>query len=155
MLDNVYCTVVKPWDLLLRMRQRCIGWSIVWYIFTMYISYITIYGIYSRHKVSLTWDLKPIPLDLCSDTCSTELASLTQERPIQSMFTQKVTSKNPKLCLNVGNLAGLTPPKVTLYVFSTSTLAQHYFNFNPLTSSVASLTFPLRLIMNCDHGEYH
>ena len=82
----------------------------------MYISYIIICRIYLRHRVSLTWDLKPIPLDLCSDTCSTELASLTQERSIQSMFTQEVTSKNTKLCLNVGNWAGRTPPKATLYV---------------------------------------
>ena len=95
----------------------------------MYISCI-IYRIYSRHKVSLTWDLKPILLDLCSDTCSTELASLTQEQSILSMFTQEVTSKNTKLCLNVGNWAGLTPPKVTLHVLSTFTITQHYFNFN-------------------------
>ena len=37
-------------------------------------------GICSRNKVSLTWDLKPIPLDLCSDACSTELASPAQKR---------------------------------------------------------------------------
>ena len=48
------------------------------------------------------------------------------------------------------------PPKVTLYyVLSTSTLAQRYFNFNLLPSSVASLTFSLRLIMNCDQAEYY
>ena len=80
----------------------------------IYIWYIIIYRIYSRHKVILTWDLKPIPLDLCSDDCSTELASLTQEWSIQSMFTQEVTPKNTKLCQNVANWTGLTPPKLTL-----------------------------------------
>ena len=44
------------------------------------ISYINIYRISSRHNVSLTWDLKPIPLFLCSHVCSTELARLKQER---------------------------------------------------------------------------
>ena len=79
------------------------------YIYYIYISYINIYRIYSRHRVSITWDLKPITLDLTSDTCSTELASLTQERSIQSIFTKAVTSKNTKLCQNVGNWAGLSP----------------------------------------------
>ena len=46
----------------------------------MHISSIIIYRICSRHKVSLPWDLRQIPLDLCSDACSTELASLTQEQ---------------------------------------------------------------------------
>ena len=47
-----------------------------------YVSYISIliYRICSTYKVSLTWDLKPRPLVLCSDGCSTELASLAQER---------------------------------------------------------------------------
>ena len=40
---------------------------------------------------------------LCSDNCSTELASLTKERSVQSMLMQELTSKNTKLCLNVGN----------------------------------------------------
>ena len=31
---------------------------------------------------------------LCSDACSTEMASLTLERLAQSMSTQEVTSKN-------------------------------------------------------------
>ena len=64
----------------LRMTQRWIGWGVIRYLLYMYISYLIIYRIYSRHKVSLTWDQKPIPLDLCSDACSAELASLTQER---------------------------------------------------------------------------
>ena len=74
------------------------------------------------------WDLKPILLDLCSDDCSTELASVTQE----------VTSKNTKLCLDVGNSTGLSP---------NSNLAQRNLNFSLLPSSVALLTFSLRLIM--------
>ena len=88
------------------------------YIYYICIYHIIIYTIYSRCKVGLTWDLKP--LDLCSDTSSTELASLTQERSITSMFTQEVTSKNTKLCLNGGNWAGLSP------TLSTSTLAPRY-----------------------------
>ena len=47
------------------------------------------------------------------------------------------------------------PPTVTVHVLSTSALAQRYFNFNLLPSSVASLTFSLRLIMNCDQAQYH
>ena len=43
-------------------------------------SHIIIYRICPRYKASLTWDLKPRPLVLCFDACSTELASLTQER---------------------------------------------------------------------------
>ena len=46
----------------------------------MYISYIITHRICSRYKFNLRWNLKPIPLDLCSDACSTELASLTKER---------------------------------------------------------------------------
>ena len=45
----------------------------------MYKSYIIIHRICSIYKVSLTWDLKPRPLVLCSNVCSTELASLAQE----------------------------------------------------------------------------
>ena len=56
----------------------------------MYIFYnvylnIYVYIIYYLHricsiyKVSLTWDLKPRPLVLCSNVCSTELGSLAQE----------------------------------------------------------------------------
>ena len=41
----------------------------------MYISCIIIYRIGSIYKVSLTWDLKPRPLVLCSSSCSTELGS--------------------------------------------------------------------------------
>ena len=108
--------------LLWNLATYCCGWGSIAkggalydiYLLYMYISYIIIHRIYSRHKVGLTWDLKPITLDLCSDSCSTELSSLTQERSVQSMFTQEVTSKNTKLYLNVGNWEGLTPPKVTL-----------------------------------------
>ena len=46
----------------------------------MYISYIIICRISSIYKVSLTWDLKPRPLVLSSNICSTELASLAQEQ---------------------------------------------------------------------------
>ena len=46
----------------------------------MYISYIIIYRICAIYKVSLTWDLKPRPLFLCPNACSTELASLAQEQ---------------------------------------------------------------------------
>ena len=119
------------------------------YIYYTYISYIIIYRIYSRHKVSLTWDLKPITLDLCSDTCSAELAGLTQEPSIQSMFTQKVTSKNQSCAW----MLGTEQVWLNLYVLSISTIAPHYFNFNLWTSSVALLTFSLRLIMNCDQAE--
>ena len=45
----------------------------------MYTSYIIIHRICSIYKVSLTWDLKPQPLVLCSNVCSTELACLAQE----------------------------------------------------------------------------
>ena len=45
----------------------------------MYTSYIIIRRICSIYKVSLTWDLKPRPLVLCSNVCSTELGSLAQE----------------------------------------------------------------------------
>ena len=46
------------------------------------------------------------------------------------------------------------PPKVTLNILSTSSLAQSYFNFNLLLSPIASHTFSLRLIMNCDQAQY-
>ena len=45
----------------------------------MYTSYFIIHRICSIYKVSLTWDLKPQPLVLCSNVCSTELGSLVQE----------------------------------------------------------------------------
>ena len=52
----------------------------------------------------LTWDLKPRPLVLCSDTCSNELGSLTQERfSTVNASTKEETSKNTKLCPNIGN----------------------------------------------------
>ena len=130
MLDKVCCTVVKPWNLLLWMRQHCIGWSVVWYTFTKYV-YIIYHYIQNIFKKWIQSDLKPIPLDLYSDNCSTELARLTQEWSIQSMFTQEVTSKKTKLWLNVVNWAGLTPPKVTLcliYFHYCATL----FQFQPL-----------------------
>ena len=57
--------------------------------------------------------------------------------------------KEPKLCLNVGT----EQVWLNLYVLSISTIALHYFNFNLWTSSVALLTFSLRLIMNCDQAE--
>ena len=44
----------------------------------MYRSYIIIQRICSIYKVSLTWDLKPRTLVLCSNVCSTELASQAQ-----------------------------------------------------------------------------
>ena len=99
MLDKFWCTVVQPWNLHLQMRQHYIGWSVVWYIFTIYvyISHIIIYRICSKHKVSLTWDLKPIPLDLCSDPCSTELASLTQERSSAVNFYTRSHIKEHKV----------------------------------------------------------
>ena len=55
-------------------------YSIISILMYMYISYIIIYRICSIYKVSLTWDLKPQPLVLCSNVCSTELASLAQEQ---------------------------------------------------------------------------
>ena len=45
----------------------------------MYTSYFIIHRICSIYKVSLTWDLKPQALVLCSNVCSAELASLAQE----------------------------------------------------------------------------
>ena len=69
----------------------------------MYISHLIIYRICPIHKVSLTWDLKAIPLHLCSDACSSELATLTQEDQAQSTSTQEFTSNNTEFCLNIGN----------------------------------------------------
>ena len=74
----------------------------------MYRSYIIIQRICSIYKVSLTWDLKPRTLVLCSNVCSTELASQAQESSTQSISIQEVASKNTNLCMNVGNWAGLS-----------------------------------------------
>ena len=161
MLDNFCCTVVKPWSLLLQMRQHCIGWSIVWYIYIyiyilyMYISYIIICRICSRHKVSLTWHLKPINLNLCYDACSTELASLTKEQSCSQCLHKKSHQRRQSCAWMLAIEQVWAPLKVTLHVVSTPTLAQRYFNFNLLPSSVASLTFSLRLIMNCDQAQYY
>ena len=55
-------------------------YSIISILMYMYISHIIIYRICLIYKVSLTWDLKARPLVLCSNVCSTELASLAQEQ---------------------------------------------------------------------------
>ena len=64
----------------------------------------------------------------------------------QLVYTREVTSKNADFCLIVSSYASLNPPKLTLYLLSTSTLAQRYLKFGILRSSVASLTFSLKLI---------
>ena len=46
---KICCNVVKPWNLLLWMRQHCIGWSVVWYTFTIYV-YIIYYHIQNIFK---------------------------------------------------------------------------------------------------------
>ena len=110
----------------------------------MYISYIITHRICSRHKFNLTWSLKPIPLDLCSDACSTELASLTKE-----------WCQGTQTCAwMLGTELVWASPNVTLYVLSTSTLVQLSLTFNFLGSSVASLSFFFRLIINCQAVQY-
>ena len=84
---------------------------------TIYVYYICTYHISYTEYIQ---DIKSVHMRF--ETNTSELASLTQERSIQSMFTQDVTRKNTKLCLNVGNWVGLTPPKVNLYVLSTFTI---------------------------------
>ena len=74
---------------------------------TIYVYYICTYHISYTEYIQ---DIKLVHMRFEANT--PELASLTQERSIQSMFTQDVTRTNTKLCLNVGNWAGLTPPKV-------------------------------------------
>ena len=136
MLGQFCCTVAKRRNLVMRMRQRSIGWSVVWYIFTIYVHIIYYYTQnISRHKFNLTWSLKPIPLDLCSDACSTELASLTKE-----------WCQGTQTCAwMLGTELVWASPNVTLYVLSTSTLVQLSLTFNFLGSSVASLSFFFQL----------
>ena len=151
-LDKFCCNIVKPWNLLLRMRQRCIGWSVVWYIFNMYL-YIIYYHTKNFMAFFYGWcstasRLEPLRGDslflplgsqkfllliLSTSEYVQEIKLVShgtwnqypwiyvlilvklslQARHInniaQLMFTQDVTSKNTKLCLNVGNWAGLSP----------------------------------------------
>ena len=58
MLDKVCCTVVKPWNLLLQMRQCCIEWSVVRYIFTTYV-----YIIYHIQNIFKTWSQSHMRFD--------------------------------------------------------------------------------------------
>ena len=51
MLDKVCCTAAKNWNLLLWMRQCCIGWSVVRYKFTTYV-----YTIYHIQNIFETWN---------------------------------------------------------------------------------------------------
>ena len=50
MVEQFCCTVVKCGNLLLRMRRRCIGWSIVWSVFNIYV-YIVHYYIQNMFKI--------------------------------------------------------------------------------------------------------
>ena len=107
------------------------------YIYNIYIHiYIYIY-IYikcnvvlrfldSTDKVNLTWDSNPRPSDFRSDALSTELASLTQG----------------------SSSAARVPLEVTLYLPSTSTLAQCCLNFGIFLSSVPPLTFFFEVTQN-------
>ena len=63
----------------------------------------------SRHKVSLTWDLTPRPLDFCSDALPTELISLNKDDLPHSMSIGEVTSKHTNLCLVVSSRASPSP----------------------------------------------
>ena len=100
---QVCCTVVKPWNLLLRMRQHCIGWSIVWYIFNIYV-YIIYYHIQNTFR---TWSQSHMRfetnMDLCSHTCSTQLASLTQERSISQCLHKKSHQKTQSCAWMLAN----------------------------------------------------
>ena len=70
----------------------------------MYTSYIIIHRICSIYKVSLTRDLKPQPLVLCSNVCSTEPADLAQERSSTvNIYTRSGIKDYTNLCINIGN----------------------------------------------------
>ena len=56
------------------------------------------------------------------------------------MSTREVTSKHTNLFLTVAEGQVTAPPEATLYLSSTSTLAQCYFNFEVLPASVTLLT---------------
>ena len=118
---------------------------------TVYILiYICVYIWYSmlcqcfsiRDVNSLTWDSNPRPSDFRSEALPTDLASLTQGWSSTLDVYPRSDIEAHKLV--PGFLAAEqvpAPPEVTLYLSSTSTLAQFYLNFGILSSSVASLSF--------------
>ena len=75
----------------------------------MYTSYITIHRICSIYKVSLTWDLKPQPLVLCSNVCSTEPADLSQERSSTVNIYTRSGIKEHKLVCEYWQLSRFEP----------------------------------------------
>ena len=92
-----------------------------------------------RYKVSLTWDSNSRPSDFRSDALPTELASLTQGWS-STCLHEKWHQSTQTCAWLLADGQAQAPPEVTLYLSSTSTLAQCYLNFGILLSPVASLT---------------
>ena len=63
----------------------------------------------SIYKVSFTWDLKPPTLVLCSNACSTELASLTKERSSTVNVYTRSDSKEHKVVYGYWQLGRFEP----------------------------------------------
>ena len=122
------------------------------YICYMYISYIIIYTICSRHILE-QYPFKPIPLDLCSDAFTTELASLTQERSSTVNVYTRSYIKEHKVVPECWQLSRSGPHLKKIYTLSTSTLSQRYLDLNHLPSSIALITFFLRVIKNCAQAQ--
>ena len=85
------------------LQDSRVVYSIISTLICMYISYIIIYRICPIYKVSLTLDLKPRPLVLCSSVCSTELASLAQEQSSTVNIYTRSGIKEHELVYNIGN----------------------------------------------------
>ena len=99
--------------------------------------------------------LSTINSDIRSDVLSTELASLTQgwSNTVDVYMSEK-WHRNTQTCawlLAAGQVRA--PLEVTLYLSSTSTLAQCYLDFGILPSLVASLTFFFKVSQNVMRNE--
>ena len=113
---------------------------------------IIIYTICSRHILE-QYPFKPIPLDLCSDAFTTELASLTQERSSTVNVYTRSYIKEHKVVPKCWQLSRSGPHLKKIYALSTSTLSQRYLDLNHLPSSIALITFFLRVIKNCAQAQ--
>ena len=136
MLDTFCCTYVKPWNLPLKMRQLCIVWSVVWYIFAICIYHILSYTQYVQDIFLNNTLLNQYPWIYVL-----MLSQLTQERSSTVNVYTRSYIKEHKVVPECWQLSKSEPHLRKIYALSTSTLAKRYLDLNLLPSSVASITF--------------